>query len=365
MTEGSAVVSDLAAWQTATPLAALDWRSDHWPQLLPWQEAAAASMLAGGRAAWPQSLLVTGVPGIGKMIFAVNIARALLCEAPQPVGLACGTCPSCHYVAAGQHPDLRLVEPFGPDDDDAEAVTLKALDHIPIKHIRELIAWANLTSHRGGAKVAIIAPAERLHPAAANALLKTLEEPVAGTHLMLISARPGTLLPTIRSRCPRLAVPLPSATRATVWLEEHGAADPGPLLAQAGGAPLAALAAQDVQAERAVWLAALGRPRTLAVVDRAARIERADKAERKAVLARVIDWLIAWVGDLARVAAGGEPKRNPDHASALRPLAAAVAPTALFRYHRCLLGQRDLVTHTLAPRLVAEMLLIRYRELFR
>ena len=73
----------------------------------------------------------------------------------------------------------------------------------------------------------------------------------------------------------------------------------------------------------------------------------------------------ALVADLARVAAGGAPQRNPDHATALRALAPTVAPVALFRYHRSLLAQRALVAHPLVPRLVAETILIRYRELFR
>ncbi|MCC6868795.1 MAG: DNA polymerase III subunit delta' [Burkholderiales bacterium] len=352
---------DFAAWQTATALADLDRRGDAWPALLPWQEAAAARALHGGRAAWPPALLLTGATGIGKLVLAVNLARALLCEAAQPDGLACGSCASCRYVAAGQHPDLRLVEPFDLDDD----VTLKAVEQVPIKHVRALIDWANLTSHRGVAKVAIVTPADRLNAAAANALLKTLEEPPAGTHLVLVTARPGRLLPTVRSRCQVLAAPIPAVAEASAWLREHGVAEPPLLLAQAGGAPLAALALREVQDERAAWLAALAQPRGLSAVGLAARIDAADKSERKLLLGRVIDWLVAWVADLARVAAGGAPQRNPDHATALRALAPTVAPVALFRYHRSLLAQRALVAHPLVPRLVAETILIRYRELFR
>ena len=103
----------------------------------------------------------------------------------------------------------------------------------------------------------------------------------------------------------------------------------------------------------------------LSPVALAARIEAAGKDERKALLALVIDWLAAWVTDLARTVAGGEPLRNPDYAAALHALAPSVAPVALFRYHRSLLEQRALVGHPLAPRLVAETFLIRYRELFR
>ena len=99
------------------------------------------------------------------------------------------------------------------------------------------------------------------------------------------------------------------------------------------------------------------------------RSPRASKRRRRTSAANgcgsAIDWLAAWTADLARVAAGGAPARNPDFAAALRPLAAAVAPVPLFRYHRSLLRQRALVAHPLQPRLVAEALLIGYRELFR
>ena len=79
----------------------------------------------------------------------------------------------------------------------------------------------------------------------------------------------------------------------------------------------------------------------------------------------VLDWLGAWTSDLARVAAGGAPSRNPDFGDALAALAASVAPVPLFRYHRALLRQRALVAHPLQPRLVAEAMLIAYRDLFR
>lgn len=331
-----------------------------WQELLPWQVPLATDLLARGRAGLPHALLLAGAPGIGKRILAQNLARSLLCEAPLSGGFACGTCASCGYVAAGQHPDLRTVEPLEIVDDE-----VKILDQIPVDHVRSLIRWTEVTSHRGVAKVAVIAPADLLNPAAANALLKTLEEPAPDTFLFLVTARAGRLLATVRSRCIRREVPVPDATAAQAWLAAQGVDSPAALLAQAGGAPLGALALLDVQQERAHWLAALAKPRTLPTVTLAARIESASKEERKAMLALVIDWLAAWVVDLARVAAGGQALRNPDHAAALQALAPTVAPVALFRYHRSLLEQRDLVAHPLAPRLVAETLLFRYRELFR
>jgi len=333
-----------------------------WPALLPWQAQAAAEALAR-KASWPHAMLITGARGIGKRTLALNFARSLLCETPRTDGFACGACASCSYAAAAQHPDLRMVEPLELEDDGET----KVLDTIPVGHIRRLIEWSDLTSHRGVAKVALIVPAELLNANAANALLKTLEEPPPATFLMLVANEPGRLPATVRSRCFRLEAPRPSQDEARQWLEQAGIAKASTVLAQAGGAPLLATALADPawQDERSVWLAALAKPKSLPAVALASRLEAGAKDERKDRLGLAIDWLAGWTADLARVAAGGEPLRNPDFADALKALAGAVAPVALFRYHRSLMRQRALVAHPLQPRLVAETLLFGYRDLFR
>ena len=333
-----------------------------WPALLPWQEAAAREALAA-RATWPHALLIDGPRGFGKRTLALNLARALLCETPRADGMACGTCASCGYVAAGQHPDLQTLEPFIVDEEGE----VKVQDPIPVDRVRALIEWAQLTSHRGGAKVAVIVPAESMHPSAANALLKTLEEPPPETFLMLVAHQPGRVPATLRSRCRRMSAPRPTTDAALGWLHEQGVAAPGPALAQAAGAPISALsmAGAEWQAERMAWMHALAKPSTLSPVALAARIEAAPKDLRREMLRQAIDWLVAWTVDLSRVAAGGRPSRNIDFAAALEPLAAQVAPVPLFRYHRTLLRERAWVAHPLQPRLVAESLLIGYRELFR
>jgi hypothetical protein len=96
----------------------------------------------------------------------------------------------------------------------------------------------------------------------------------------------------------------------------------------------------------------------------AARIEGVPREERKARLAAVIDWLLAWCTDLARVAAGTAPRQNPDQVEALAKLGHSVALRPLFRYHRTLIEQRAQLAHPLQPRLVAEALLIDYQMLF-
>jgi len=332
-----------------------------WPELLPWQRAAASDALRA-RATWPHALLIAGPRGMGKRTLALNFARGLLCESPRDDGLGCGACPGCGLVAAGQHPDFVLLELFETEDEETKAVA-----EIRIERIRGLTYWANLTSHRGRAKVAVIAPAEAMNAPAANALLKTLEEPPPGTYLILVAHQPGRVPATLRSRCRRFPAPIPEPADALQWLAGQGVASPAAVLAQAGGAPLLARTLADPawQQERGLFLSALAKPRALSPVALAARVEAGPREERKERLALLLDWIGAWTADLARVAAGGAPSRNPDFGDALAALAPSVAPVPLFRYHRSLLRQRALVAHPLQPRLVAEATLIAYRDLFR
>jgi DNA polymerase-3 subunit delta' len=333
-----------------------------WPALLPWQHAAARDALAQ-RASWPHALLLHGPRGIGKHALALAFAQGLLCERPRADGLACGECAGCRYAMGGQHPDLMRLEQVTLDDETDELV---AVDSITIDRVRALIDFVQLSSHRQRAKVAVIAPAERMNVNAANALLKTLEEPPPGTYLILVSHQPGRVPATVLSRCRKLAAPQPTADEARAWLSGEGVTEPDLALAQAVGAPLTALALADpaAAAERKVWLTALARPDRLSWLTLAARIDAGGKDERKSRLAQAVDWLLAWTADLARIEAGVPVRQNPDFAAPLADLGRRVAPVPLFRYHRALLRQRALAAHPLAPRLVAESLLIDYRALF-
>jgi DNA polymerase-3 subunit delta' len=329
--------------------------------LLPWHRDLATTMLQQ-RPRWPQALLIAGRRGLGKRALALHFARALLCEAPRPDGDACGVCPSCLYVAVGAHPDLRLIEPVLFDDEGNVTV----VDAITVDRIRELTAFTQLSTHRHRAKVAVIAPAEAMNAAAANALLKTLEEPPADTYLMLVSHQSARLAATIISRCQRLPVPEPDVASAVAWLRTQGVADADRVLAQAGGAPLLALELADplLQREFASLLAELARPERLSPVAIGARLDAAAKDERKPLLAAVVYSLLTWTADLASVVSGAPPRFHPQARDALAALATRVARVPLFRYYQSLLRQRELLTHPLQPRLVAEALLIDYRDLF-
>jgi DNA polymerase-3 subunit delta' len=191
----------------------------------PWAEAAHA--LKSGR--MPAGLLIHGRQGIGRERLAGAIARARLCLEPRPDAAACGHCAACREMDAGAHPDFLAVH------------LLEDKTQILIEQIRELTRALNLTAGNKGARCALISPAERLNPAASNALLKTLEEPPAGVSLMLIADSPSRLLPTVVSRCLRLRVPVPPAKQALPWLDAQERRPDWPLLLALGAkAPLAA-----------------------------------------------------------------------------------------------------------------------------
>ena len=183
-------------------------------------------------------LLIKGAAGLGKLSLAQHVAQALLCQqeisagelaavdlsssgfspsqlcqhtyAEQIEGLPCGQCHACRLVAAGTHSDLHLIS--------------SETRSIGVDSIRQLSQVLSDSPRLGRAKVAIINDAEKMTEAAANALLKTLEEPAGQSTLLLVSAYPERLLPTIRSRCQQWLVPLPAPAVALAWLAEQGLA---------------------------------------------------------------------------------------------------------------------------------------------
>ncbi|HLD65011.1 MAG TPA: DNA polymerase III subunit delta' [Pseudomonas sp.] len=209
----------------------------------PWQ-AALWQQLAG-RTQHAHAYLLHGPAGIGKRALAERLMASLLCRSP--LGLeACGQCKACHLLAAGTHPDNYILEPEELD---------KA---IKVDQVRELVSFVVQTAQLGGRKVVLVEPAESMNLNAANALLKSLEEPSGDTVLLLVSHQPSRLLPTVKSRCVQQACPLPSEAVSLAWLAQ---ALPGSdaetlreLLVLAAGSPLAAvrLQGQGVREQRAL-----------------------------------------------------------------------------------------------------------------
>lgn len=201
---------------------------DPWP---PWC-APAWDVLAARAAAGtlPHALLFCGPAGVGKRALVDAFVRARLCDTPRD-GHACTTCRACRLLAAGTHPD-RLDVTF-----EENPKTHRMRTEIVVDQIRDLSARLAMASQLGGLQVAVIHPAGAMNESAQNALLKTLEEPTASTLIALVADRPWRLTATIRSRCQRIEVAVPSLADATAWLAARGVGDPGPVLAAAGGNP--------------------------------------------------------------------------------------------------------------------------------
>lgn len=179
-------------------------------RLLPWLEPAYAQLDAARRAgslghAW----LISGPAGVGKVNLALALARRLLGDETERAALdaeAALAAMAARHDPLDRHPDLHWLYP----QEDKKT--------IGIDQVRDIIDLFTLTAQRGGAKVVLIEPAEALTREAANALLKTLEEPTPRSYLFLLSHQPGRLPATVLSRCQHLAVRVPDAATVARWL---------------------------------------------------------------------------------------------------------------------------------------------------
>jgi len=309
----------------------------------------------------PHAILLHGPAGVGKLDLATELARWTLCQQPGAEG-ACGICDACNWFDQGNHPDFRRVEPVEAEPEDGDAATAKKAPKkggrvIKVDAIREITEFLNLSAHRGGWRVALIHPAEFMHPAAANALLKTLEEPPARVLLLLVSHQSGRLLPTVMSRCRKAAVPLPKLEPALAWLREAEVATPEALLAEAGGAPLAALgfAEPERAARREAFLDLLTRPRQLDACQAAQAFQP--------VLAEVWGWLSRWVHDLLTQRLAGQAHYFPLRAPAIATLAASCGLPELLAFQRELATAGRWLRHPLNAQLLLESWFIRYSDI--
>jgi DNA polymerase III subunit delta' len=325
----------------------------------PWHRTVFDGLLAR-RDGLPHALLLRGPEGIGKLALAEAVAQMLLCERPAAAGDACGECPGCTWFTQGSHPDFRRLEPGNPEEsgEPGEGREKKTSHVIDIAQVRALENFINLTTHRGGARVVVIHPAEALNVPAANALLKSLEEPPPRTHFLLVAHRWHYLLPTIRSRCQQVVLHLPASTPALEWLGGQGVAEPELALAQAGGAPLlAAKFDEEYWRVRERLLGLLASPD----FDPLAAAEDL----RDVAPAMAVSLLQKWSYDLALQKTLGRVRYNPDRASALAVLAARVDGLATLRFHRQMVRLQRVVRHPLNARLFLEDLFMGCAGLLR
>lgn len=311
--------------------------------------------------------LFEGPEGVGKAMVAMRFALALNCEAwddpgpglfgrpppppPRPVGdlASCGTCRSCRLILSGNHPDVLRI---GVDPD-------KATPIISAAQAREVLAALHLQRHSAKRRVIILDPADALNEEAGNALLKTFEEPPAGTQFVLVTARPASLLQTVRSRSQRVRFGPVRGEELRPWLEARGL-DPALAAASLGSPGLALRLAEGEAAARAevadALLAVIGEPlpRLLAFTEGSAK--KAESGNERAEL--VVQVLEELLRDTALCAADRRDHvLHVGHLPRLERWAGAMWPTGIGRMERAVASARDRLRLNVNGRVVLEALL--------
>lgn len=323
--------------------APLPWQTTLWQQLVALQD--------GGRL--PHALLLSGPKGVGPQALAEALIARTLCHHPGQV--ACGHCHSCAMLASGYHPDLKRVSPADKGR------------QIRIDPIREVNAFVNQTAQQGGHRVIVLEPAEAMNVAAANALLKSLEEPGDRTLFVLLAEIPSRLMPTVRSRCQqwRLATPEPQACQA--WLAEAlgDHQDVTFWLQVAGGLPLLA---RDLATGEARQLRQTLHELFDALVRGAEPVAEASRLAGQSVEA-ILWYGIGWLEDLIRLGLSGDSAtlRNPDLLPLYRQAVKNARVRDWFRLLDFAREQRRLLAAggNPNPQLVLEAWLVRWSALLR
>jgi len=331
-------------------------------ELYPWQ-IETWQHWAGLRARLPHAILLKGPQGTGKLDFALNLAQSMLCEKPQADLMACGNCSSCHWFAQETHPDFRLLQPDALADaeesEEREGGKKKPSRQISVDQVRALADFANLSAHQGGHRVVLIHPAESMNASAANALLKTLEEPSGRMILILVSHKPQQLLPTILSRCVALAMPMPSLQESTLWLKQRGVVHAANLLAQAGFAPLTAVKLAEDGAgadDYNRFLQEVAQPAQFDALALAEQLQKTDPAQ-------VIHWLQQWCYDLGSAKFAGKIRYHPERADCIKSISGKISALGLANYQKELLIARREAWHPLNPKLLFESLFLSYQQM--
>ena len=324
--------------------------------------------LQARRAQLPHALLLVGQKGLGKYELARHFAASLLCESPTVDGLACGKCLACNWFSQGNHPDFRLLQPDAlGEEGETEDGKKKPSQQITIDQVRGLDEFFNIGTHRGGLRIILVNPTEAMNRNTANSLLKTLEEPAPSTLFLMISSEPMRLLPTIRSRCQVVPIPVPSMKLAERVLADQGISQAARWLALAGGSP--GLAMDLATSGQGAWLELLttrlgvgSKVDSLAV---AAELEKVVKDSKgKVALKHVTEALQKWLVDLT-LARNGMPVRYflPQQ-TIISGLADMIPPARLIQSYRALIARRQEAEQPLNARLFLESLFLDYRALF-
>jgi len=222
---------------------------------LPWLRDPLAQALRLDRS---HALLVHAPQNVGQFELALALAQAWLCE--QIEARPCGHCYACRLVRQRSHPDLRIVVPDAlrlqfewlVEDDPLQRTTAKPSREIKVEQVREATEWTQRSAGSARGRALVMYPAEAINPTAANALLKTLEEPPGRLRIVMAGGDPEHLLPTLRSRVQRVRIAAPESAQALAWLNTQGISQASRALVVAGGSPLAALALHEAGLDEAV-----------------------------------------------------------------------------------------------------------------
>jgi DNA polymerase-3 subunit delta' len=328
----------------------------HWSHVYPWQSDLWDSLIKRHQQqGLPHALMLTGVEGIGKHALALETARWLLCtrRIEQHANVACGECHSCRLWQAGNHPDFMECQ---PEDDSRQ---------IRIDGVRKLNEFLMQTPQISPCQVVSLHPVEVLNGNAANALLKTLEEPPGESFLLLETERLGSVMPTIRSRCQRLTLATPSPQQSLDWMQANGC---DPLVAEQAlrmnqMAPIAALAwvQQQRHEQHNHWLQQLQQWSNGSLpLDAMIAIWKKDE------LTGILSWLGQLSADLMRAHMGAE------HSQLLEPAilgcfdASTLQPAKLIALHdriNSTLGQIQSGASYFNRQLLLESLMIEWQTL--
>ena len=318
----------------------------------PWQQTQwdyFTSLIAAG--SLPHALLLSGQQGTGKRSFAKALVEAVLCQQPDDGGCACRQCKHCRLMAAGTYPDFMAVRP--------------AADKpvISVEEIRELINKLYLTRHFNTYKIALIEGADSMNTHAANALLKTLEEPPEQTIIILVTDAPLTLPATLTSRCQSVPFYSPWQQQALAWL--HGQFDQvdwEPLLRVAQGAPLQAL--QYYQSELLDQRISVIKG-FIALFESNADLLGIAAELQSAPFSLSMQWIQSAILDLLRIKASENPVtlENPDFYRPLLALAPALPVSLLVELWELLMWQKGIFDNSLNRRLFTESLLVNSHRL--
>lgn len=302
--------------------------------------------------------LFHGEEAIGKRLTAIRFAQALSCERPpETEGLdSCGTCRSCQQIEARTHPDFFVIEP------DPEQAT----QQIKIEQVREIEHQIMYRPLIGERKICLINDADRMTIGAANALLKTLEEPPDHSLFLLISSRPAALPATIRSRCQALRFTTPARTHveAALILKREIPPSDARFLAIISEGRIGEALTSDVKdtRQRQQELVNLVRPQSLqsigSILSSAEAIAKADRAQD------ILAWMTRWIRDLVVIQVGGDRDQilNLDDLTTLESYAQQADTDALLGLLREIELTEQRATRHLNLQMALEMILLRLRD---